>query len=91
LKLAPGLLKISGGKLPPLSNGQLILLSVNKAKVGRTVDCGDCLEATQGPSRVGCAVLSKQENPEKDGSRHFWWLLPGYAAYPLFHEVSVPG
>lgn len=27
-------LKIGGGKLPPLLNGQLILLSVNKAKVG---------------------------------------------------------
>ena len=81
--------KISGGKLPPLLNGQLILLSVNKAKVGHSTDCSDGLETTQGSSEPVARLVRGKKSLPKDGSHYFRRLLPGYAVYPIVNEILV--
>ena len=82
-------LKIGGGKLPPLLNGQLILLSVNKAKVGDFTDCSDGLETIQGSLELVARLVQSKKSLSKDGSHYFRRLLPGYAVYPIVNEIPI--
>lgn len=82
--------KTSGGKLPPLLNGQLILLSVNKAKVGHFTDCTGVLETTQGSSEpVARLVRGKKSLPKMDPTT-FGGYYPAMPSIPSSMRYPYP-